>query len=548
MASLAAAAEAGKKWPICPACRKPLENNLVASRCNHIFHRDCLYGLKANTCPKCDEPNPCVSALDLYVAFGEASSDKIVEGEGEGSREQEERISKLLDLKSQARDRRKEAEKVADKLASLRVYNEKQEQKLAQAEKSSGKAREKRAVKQKELEKSREHYDTTQERLHQARQRDAVFEYREVVQGKSEDEGLTYLARMASFVSDPAMLLTEVRRLGDHHRQQVQKSQRECMVGTQKAMKTKREIEDYSRRQDLLQKKLGFTAESLGGPAGPQAAEKQQAAESPLRSRTLKRSFSNSSAGGESVGGMSVASSARTGLSARSGQQDANSRPVARIRERLLQRSSSSSQSVSLQHPPAAAVVQQPPQAPAAAAAQPPSEAQASATAPDRSDVAEIPAASAAATAVDTADGAADSSAPAAGSRETNAVRPAATPIAEETSSFASAACTAPTALQHPSSTDGAEQQAGRGSDGGNDLGFATAATLAGQLRFHSPRLLRLPRLLAIHEGGEAPIASQLHAFALAEEKPHGNGCSRGTMRCRGAENGWHKAHRRGSC
>lgn len=52
---------------LCAACRKPLSGPLVASSCNHVFHRKCL--ATATTCGRCHQPQTLLPEEALQV-FG----------------------------------------------------------------------------------------------------------------------------------------------------------------------------------------------------------------------------------------------------------------------------------------------------------------------------------------------------------------------------------------------------------------------------------------------------------------------------------------------
>lgn len=64
----------------CIICYEDLTNNVVSTRCNHLFHKHCVQdwviNRKKNVCPYCTQQNPLLGAKNIVYIESNATSDK----------------------------------------------------------------------------------------------------------------------------------------------------------------------------------------------------------------------------------------------------------------------------------------------------------------------------------------------------------------------------------------------------------------------------------------------------------------------------------------
>lgn len=308
--------------PECPACCRPLRGQLVASRCNHVFHRECLP--KAE-CPKCGLPDAGKDPFDKEIVADsdeEANLKKALQsakacnegplelfglnfGEGSGAisgtapnlppdehRQRSQAVMEICTLRD-----KNDASK--DRLAQIRqrVQQEKErvkrnEEKRAAAEKIASAFKQERASRAAELERHRQKYKDLCEEAQRHRERTTVMEYRRVLQEGSSEQALGFLTKMVTMAVDPAPMLTEVARLRDHYRTKMAANQKEGMAATQKAQRLERELRQREQSLEEVKRKLQRSKSSsslLSASQSTTASGGSSPRSEPLSQRSLKR-------------------------------------------------------------------------------------------------------------------------------------------------------------------------------------------------------------------------------------------------------------------
>jgi len=242
--------------PHCPACHKLLDGPLVVSRCNHVFHRDCLPAEDA-PCPKCQQPDAGKNALELFgLGLGDGgSSDMPATNLPPGAREA---AVELVMLERKVADQRRVAEGCRQRLEDAKVATENQGVKLKEAGKAGALLKQRYDSARAELSKLKANHATLYEQACRSREQSVVAEYLEMVHN-SKDSGAdaaNFLCKIATATFDAAPLLTEMTRLRDHHRARVNKLQREHVQMSQREARNRREIVEVSRAVAEYQRKL----------------------------------------------------------------------------------------------------------------------------------------------------------------------------------------------------------------------------------------------------------------------------------------------------
>lgn len=286
--------------PVCPACRGALSGDLVASKCNHIFHRACFDAAVDNPCPKCGAGDLGCDHLKLYgINFGkERAVDASVvaaalaaaaevshcEGGSAQPRELEDvsvleggvdaevaSIVELITLRERAKSYRQQLEALEAEAATAKSEAERQREKRLLAEKLHAKREVEIRDRAAEVEKCEIHYAEMCEQVQRNRDREAVYEYRDLLVAGKEADALKYLVTTVNLLEDPALVLTEIARLRDHHRTNLAKQQRENVIVSKRESKARRDLEDQQRTVGKLQSKLrrcgsrGATASETSG-------------------------------------------------------------------------------------------------------------------------------------------------------------------------------------------------------------------------------------------------------------------------------------------
>lgn len=244
------------EWrPHCPACCKLLHGPLVASRCNHVFHKGCLPAEDA-ACPKCQQPNAGKDAVELFGIGLDDSS----------------KTASIASLPPAAREAATEFLALDRQIQAQKLLSEESRKRLAGAKEEAHKQTVKREVTEKQwasikkvydelladVKKTREKKDLLYEQVNRNRDQSVLAEYVEILK-TSRDSGadaLGFLCKMASCTNDPALLLTEMTRLRDHYRNAAAKLQKEHVALSQREVRNRRDTAEVNRAIAETQKKL----------------------------------------------------------------------------------------------------------------------------------------------------------------------------------------------------------------------------------------------------------------------------------------------------
>jgi len=260
---------AGGLWPECPACCRPLRGQLVASRCNHVFHRECL---PAAECPQCgglhvgrdtsdnfvaDSDHDC--PLELFgISFGEGAAGGLASlslPRDASSRRAVNEICAMRDNLDEIQQREAQVQqgvlREKEKLAAS-------QKKLAASQKTAQTWKKVCSQNAADLERCRKKYKDMCDEVQRNRERNTVVEYRRILldSSGSPSEALTYLTKMVSMSLDPAPTLTEVARLRDYYRTSKDKWNREGVTATQRARTLEREIRQRQQTVADAKRKL----------------------------------------------------------------------------------------------------------------------------------------------------------------------------------------------------------------------------------------------------------------------------------------------------
>jgi len=330
---MAAATEFGTALrPICAACRQPLHGDLVASRCNHVFHRECLNRSQAlrcefqcsdrkiDRCPKCNDYNWIERPVDLYginfsEATGESSSDLAILGALQAKKKQpsHEEIEDsdievvqpvsavsgaaidddedadlatvLFDIfKMKDQQRQQEDESSVSEIE--RAQEMRQHKKLTQIQAKHAESASHCESKVKKLGTEKDRNEALLDEVDRIRSRDTPLEYGNML-SNDPTAACAFLKRSACFLQDPALLITDLNRWVTHTREKFKKEQRDNMQVTKKEQQAKRTLEQMQQDIQNNQRKLqrlssssslreGSSTESLGSrqPTAPPASSR----------------------------------------------------------------------------------------------------------------------------------------------------------------------------------------------------------------------------------------------------------------------------------
>mmetsp|Transcript_125211 Transcript_125211/g.196203 ORF Transcript_125211/g.196203 Transcript_125211/m.196203 type:complete len:253 (+) Transcript_125211:98-856(+) len=241
-----------EKKPHCPTCCRVLSGQLVASRCNHVFHRDCLPPVDA-PCPKCHAPDAGQNALDLFgLNFGpkfksckDAFSVDLPTA------------AKVISLRQEVEEQKNRVMGLKNNILQAKQYEETQKQKLKIAEKNH-------SAKEEQLRRAKANFECLQakhenlmEQMQRKREESVISEYRDIfASGGSEDEALEFITRIVEMALDPAPLLTEMARLRDYYRASAAKAQSQCVKISKNESRDRREIAEKQRVVTSCKRKL----------------------------------------------------------------------------------------------------------------------------------------------------------------------------------------------------------------------------------------------------------------------------------------------------
>lgn len=278
---------------ICPVCRKLLDTKLVVSRCNHVFHRDCLPG-RNEPCPQCDEPDAGKCTLDLYgVSFGDASdpgaatlaarlaadrsrgtavssSATVVDLDNNETQVDSEdtptvtdEVAKLCADRDAVRELKRRLEELKARVETAGQEEILQHMKRQTVEEQANKREAEREKVSSELAKCEEEEKGLLERMNEIRQRDTVLEYADLLKTKTDAEALKYLTTMVNVVQEPWRILVEVARLRDFHRAQLDGWAKDRASCSRQHREARSHLEGHVRKVAELQKELERGGSSL---------------------------------------------------------------------------------------------------------------------------------------------------------------------------------------------------------------------------------------------------------------------------------------------
>ncbi|CAK0842948.1 unnamed protein product [Prorocentrum cordatum] len=266
---------------VCPACLRPLDSDLVASGCNHVFHRACLADAGLKQCPKCGDAAFKERTQTLYsVSFGacgdcagpgsaapavgvvdDSDDDVIVDTvEARISRE----VTQILQLERSVKSQRRELDDKQRELAQQKEQLEQQEQKRASRVQDTKRLAAQRLSQQQELETARLKCQSLQEELNRLRLRDTILDYTDLRRSSGDESALQFLTTMVSTVQDPSKVIVDMTRLRGHYRTHMTKWLKETGAAKQQLSKVRRELEEQKRAAAEAEARLERTG---GAPA-----------------------------------------------------------------------------------------------------------------------------------------------------------------------------------------------------------------------------------------------------------------------------------------
>merc|ERR1719401_1779422 len=154
-------------------------------------------------------------------------------------------VAQICRRRDQLRQLTSEKESQQASVPAVREQAERQESHLQAAQKAAGKRAAERDKVAKELEATIAKRAALTQQVGQIRQRDTVLQYWELLNSKPEAEALQYLQIMAPAVPEPWKVVTEVARLRDYLREQVNRRRKESASAAQ--------LESRARHQHELQ-------------------------------------------------------------------------------------------------------------------------------------------------------------------------------------------------------------------------------------------------------------------------------------------------------
>eukprot|EP00747_Dinoflagellata_sp_TGD_P167321 gnl/TRDRNA2_/TRDRNA2_191491_c0_seq1.p1 gnl/TRDRNA2_/TRDRNA2_191491_c0~~gnl/TRDRNA2_/TRDRNA2_191491_c0_seq1.p1 ORF type:complete len:288 (+),score=41.97 gnl/TRDRNA2_/TRDRNA2_191491_c0_seq1:50-913(+) len=250
--------------PHCAACCQPLKSDMVASRCNHVFHRACAPAVDS-PCPKCGLADAGNGALPIYgVVFGR-SGGPVKQGVGElnevaaGAGISEDVTRDAMEtakLRHEIGERDSLLKELRVRVDEARVVMEAQQKRQADADRLASRRTDERDARGNKLSQLYSQHEQLVQQVQQGRERHAVLEYRDILASKPPADALAFFTRIVSMVSDPAPLLTEVARLRDHHRREVTQKQREGTGAASREQRIRREIEERERQIAKIRRRL----------------------------------------------------------------------------------------------------------------------------------------------------------------------------------------------------------------------------------------------------------------------------------------------------
>lgn len=252
--------------PICPACCRPLNRDLVASGCNHVFHRSCLPE-PGKKCVQCGDVHSAEDSLDLFgVSFGEALDPgaaalaaKIAEAEC-GVNGDQAAVAKAQRLRTAASmlARQDEVKELRKALAEQKALLEAAKQSLLEQTKELDEVKKLHRKSVSDLSKTKQDLTREEEygenllvKIDFARQAGTVHEYWDKVKSGNEEAGLKFLSTMVSLAPAPARTLAEVSRLHALVRENLDRERKEADAAGRRFQQGRRELANLEADQKL---------------------------------------------------------------------------------------------------------------------------------------------------------------------------------------------------------------------------------------------------------------------------------------------------------
>lgn len=231
--------------PFCPACNKPLNGAVVASRCNHVFHKECAPRDDAK-CPKCNAGEAGKGSQELFgLGFPSAKAP----GAAQMTPEAKEAAVEVFKMKRQIEEQKRTIQEYEQRVADAREVAEKELVKFNDAEKQCNKTKDKYTKAKADLEKATAKKDTLYEEVNRMREQSIAGEYLNILlcskDGGADAAG--FISRMAGSSFDAGPVLTELMRLRNHYRERMSKLQKEHIELNRRHAKLGRDISEVKR-------------------------------------------------------------------------------------------------------------------------------------------------------------------------------------------------------------------------------------------------------------------------------------------------------------
>ncbi|CAJ1331809.1 unnamed protein product [Effrenium voratum] len=260
---------------LCAGCRSPLTGALLASGCNHVFHKACF--VEGASCGRCNAT--LTNALSLYNLHFEELEGHAADVMAAAAK-QKASLEGLVDAEEALFECEPLGEDATAEVATIhlmreRVENLEQQVEEADAKLQAGRARlvrqQTRLRAQQKVEQKREASVESLRReiqnlvakkeqmarnLNELRQRDAILDYNDLMKQGKNDEALHLLNVIVSMNPKPWMTLTQVSRLRDYYRKQCDHYEKEIAKADQREKRARRELEELQRTRKELQGQL----------------------------------------------------------------------------------------------------------------------------------------------------------------------------------------------------------------------------------------------------------------------------------------------------
>eukprot|EP00438_Fugacium_kawagutii_P005093 Skav221523 [mRNA] locus=scaffold1248:198406:199248:- [translate_table: standard] len=266
---------------LCVQCQKPLCGAVLASGCNHVFHKSCFVAGAA--CGRCGDILRHESSLSLYNLCCDDQSeyaadvmaaaaklkaslecledpdaaifdpDFVVQDSQSGSVED---VALLCLKRERVKFKRDELDAQQSKLHEASERVEHQKKKLRAREKIAQGLEEDHAKKKKEIQLRYEEHEKMLAECNEARQRTTILEYWDLLRHGQEEEALQKLTTLIGMISHPWKTLAHLARLRDHFRKLCDVHDRARAQADAKLQHCNRERADLEQTKDELERQL----------------------------------------------------------------------------------------------------------------------------------------------------------------------------------------------------------------------------------------------------------------------------------------------------